>query len=242
MKKRLFLSSAIMTGVLAVALSTGTYAWYQASGTGAGMSVSATEANISTAASELGSLGMLATFADKTSTEYTLGSLVLTDNTGTTKAWNATTQQLVTANVPSNKYSYAIETLKIAFPSTATLVNRIAYAGTYEANLVTTSTTTVQDGEATLDSTSRIRLSSTSDAKFSATTGAPLTFYFDIDTSGNIALGFTKEAAKAASHVADENTLDFYVSVDGAQSTETYAGRDTSVTGTITVSYVGVAA
>lgn len=28
MKKRLFLSSAIMTGVLAVALSTGTYAWY----------------------------------------------------------------------------------------------------------------------------------------------------------------------------------------------------------------------
>ena len=34
MKKRLFLSSAVMTGVLAVALSTGTYAWYNVSGNG----------------------------------------------------------------------------------------------------------------------------------------------------------------------------------------------------------------
>jgi hypothetical protein len=34
MKKRLFLSSAVMTGVLAVALSTGTYAWYTVSGAG----------------------------------------------------------------------------------------------------------------------------------------------------------------------------------------------------------------
>jgi hypothetical protein len=34
MKKRLFLSSAVMTGVLAVALSTGTYAWYTINGVG----------------------------------------------------------------------------------------------------------------------------------------------------------------------------------------------------------------
>jgi hypothetical protein len=34
MKKRLFLSSAVMTGVLAVALSTGTYAWYTVGGQG----------------------------------------------------------------------------------------------------------------------------------------------------------------------------------------------------------------
>jgi hypothetical protein len=34
MKKRLFLSSAVMTGVLAVALSTGTFAWYNVAGQG----------------------------------------------------------------------------------------------------------------------------------------------------------------------------------------------------------------
>ena len=34
MKKRLFITSALMTAVMAASLATGTYAWYQASGTG----------------------------------------------------------------------------------------------------------------------------------------------------------------------------------------------------------------
>jgi hypothetical protein len=48
MKKRLFLSSAIMTGVLAVALSTGTYAWYTVTSNGAVETVQAS-ANLTTA-------------------------------------------------------------------------------------------------------------------------------------------------------------------------------------------------
>ena len=34
MKKRLFITSALMTAVMAASLATGTYAWYQATGTG----------------------------------------------------------------------------------------------------------------------------------------------------------------------------------------------------------------
>ena len=56
MKKRLFLSSAVMTGVLAVALSTGTYAWYTINGGGEVKTVNASS-DLVTSKDTYGGLG-----------------------------------------------------------------------------------------------------------------------------------------------------------------------------------------
>lgn len=47
MKKRLFITSALMTAVMAASLATGTYAWYQATGTG-GINATSTSQTVTT--------------------------------------------------------------------------------------------------------------------------------------------------------------------------------------------------
>lgn len=158
MKKRLFITSALMTAVMAASLATGTYAWYQvASG---GVSLAAIKGNITTnTTATLDALEIPLTWSD-------LSGIQLTENdTGRSYVINQAGQTVdVTAKVVEADRCRAV-TLTLG-----AIANPLPYVGTY--------TVTVQSADP-------VRISKDSTNVYNVgSVGASLTFTVVIESSG----------------------------------------------------------
>lgn len=83
MKKRLFITSALMTAVMAASLATGTYAWYQASGSGGVFATSASTENLVTASPNInltGNVDVVASLEEVTNSKLCLSEWVAGEN------------------------------------------------------------------------------------------------------------------------------------------------------------------
>jgi hypothetical protein len=227
MKKRLFLSSAIMTGVLAVALSTGTYAWYQSSTTGSKAALaSATTKDVNTKATGGAAIGELYASYTLTWTEdptYTAASAHLVDENGVEWVWvNGTKTQ---ADTNENLHPYAAMSVKVssvnlftdkAMETEANDAQKAAAAGEYNLYVH--------------DNSDRVHIMAEApDAagEYVNTKDVTIKLTFQIeataDSEGKVTLSVTHTAVK------------FYYTFDGYQGEkageETYAKADASDTG-----------
>lgn len=133
MKKRLLITSALMTAVLGASLATGTYAWYQVT---ADSSATATEvsATVGVLAPDvsIGALEFTITIggADYNAGAGKLASVDLTDNEGASKYY-VTNSQIpeYSAQKASGSFTVTIS------DNAANAVERSAYAATYTFNI-----------------------------------------------------------------------------------------------------------
>jgi hypothetical protein len=196
MKKRLFLSSAIMTGVLAVALSTGTYAWYQSSTTG-GLSSTATETVETANKGAIGAVEVAATISE-------IKDLDLTDDNGVTKVWNGTSVVVATNQDQCTKY------VKASLKFNPTEAQLAAYAGnTYTVKIAATDQVRIGTTLNTPDVTNGVYAAVGS---YTAATDV---------TIGTITVAASGSEVTYSSIVdSAEDALYFYVSVSPKKTTE----------------------
>lgn len=192
MKKRLLITSALMTAVLGASLATGTYAWYSASAAGT-LNASANE---SISASVHGTYAAVTVGLDM---EFgTLGSVALTDSSGDSYVLVNGTKVEAAENDSANEVfaKYAKGTLTWGWNEDTTDAEKAAFAGK-------TYTVTVA---ATGETASRVRLhDSSEDNMYSAT--ETISVEFSVGATSPYALTVT--------------SLDFWYSVAGLETLET---------------------
>ena len=128
MKKRLLITSALMTAVLGASLATGTYAWYQVS---AGFTATATTTVATAGNAALGEKALTASWS-------TIDALNLTDTEGNCKVWNG--QAVVDANDDA-PVKADVCTLTLSGTDLA------GYAGTYTVTIRATDQVRISTGE-----------------------------------------------------------------------------------------------
>lgn len=117
MKKRLLITSALMTAVLGASLATGTYAWYQASGTATTNTVKSTDVSVSKPTIEVGGIYELEVSVEEVTeksalqlTEY-VAAVEADEASGVTASAAKYTHYYI--NNKGQKVSYAGETGKV---------------------------------------------------------------------------------------------------------------------------------
>ena len=209
MKKRLFITTALMTAVLGCSLATGTYAWYTASGGSA--------AQYATASSNLTAKNTYEKFGDlvfKFTFNVPVETLDLTDNKGDTYVITSgtNTQQVTTTKGKSSKCTVTIGYNNDVFDTNPKLA---PYAATYTVTLAPSSyVRIVTDAANTSDGT----------AVYKATAGQALQFTFTINEDGS----FTYNDAN------NDGTFEFFYSLAPSNLTGDESGRGTdSITASI---------
>ena len=203
MKKRMFLSTILMTLVLLVALTTATFAWYTVSSSGSA-SLAATSEDLVTVKGSY-TAGAVTLVGDITTSD----SVALTDENGV--SWVIANGNLVKAQNDAELDKIGTATLSISWPElTGTaeekLAQKLAYAGTYTVTI----------------SGDRVKLSKTNDAEddenvwaYEATAGAAIELTVTIsDVDGSISI---------------ENGGVFYFAVDGEGAVDNNDGADLKV-------------
>ena len=184
MKKRLLITSALMTAVLGASLATGTYAWYSA--TSGSVDLTANDSATVSAQDTYASFGNLVFSLDL---EVVEGEKIdLTDALGKTYVMTtATTKQEVDAAKPVSSLCKLTVTYNSDVIDTADKL--AAYAGTYTVTLATSDYVKVAKDEngaktapAGADLTMTVTISSAGVVSYSETDGV-LEFYYALQTN-----------------------------------------------------------
>jgi len=211
MKKRLFISSILMTLVLLVAITTATFAWYSAA-SGAGAVSSSTTGTLTAegSAGTLGSLEFEFSFAG-TGTSSAIKPVELTDDSGDTYVLNSSGTPMLATNQAE---LFKVETLTVTLTGieyageTVASANWGDYQGTYTI---------------TLKASGKAKLAKTEAAAKTASLEAEVSFTVIIASNGTVTYG------------TGDNLNVVYFGMDGTGS-----GNNAHISGAIAVKEGGV--
>lgn len=196
MKKRLFITSALMTAVMAASLATGTYAWYTATATGG--------LKFSTDIKESVSTKNETTIAEKViAVEFTdIPALELTDETGRTYVYNQQGLKVEVNVLKENKLNKCTFTFDKASEGKPSFFDGSVAAAIYDGNYTIT-----------LKSTDQVKINSADD-----TYTDKKSLEYALTISGGRVTKIGDKVKGAEQTEVTDKTIDFYVSVAPKQS------------------------